>query len=634
MADATHRDLAGRIRTICPPRSWTTGVVVTALVIGSAVAGPVGAQEPQDEVDVHTSASYAFSGYTPNAFPETDGSLNRDGEVRGVDGVATASESLSATTAPLHFHAEAAGSVDLAAGTMGVVSAISATTYDGTGTALSSARGGAWVVDTITLSEPAIVEFRGTFEGVTTASVNNLEYGGYPRGYASFDAKFRSVEDDCSGEACEPVAVYGQIGLEGPYTIDDGDPVGTAPTWQPFSEAIGLPAGVTRLDVGMTAELSLDQWGYDDMTLTSAARLDFGSTTLFEIVVPDGVTVSSGSGLLPIVGGTGPVEDTTPPTVTFDDTGDYAPNGDNGWFKAEGNPRVKVTTTDDLSGIATLTCTDASDQAVDLFAPGSNPTSQWGEIVLATTSSDGEHVFACTATDTSGNTSASASHTLKVDVTPPTVSILGVIEGASYPLASPPTVTCETTDATSGTATAASLEPLDLSTSGAKTATCSGAVDNAGNPQYATVEIHFTVTAPPDDISYTAAFGQPLSGDGALNKTKLGRVVPVKVELIGSDGSEDRIGPVSFQTKKLSCTAGGDVNVVEEYVAAGTSNTSNQFRWDSADDHWIFNLDTSKLGAKVGDCVQLDVFRGGFTSQTGTVTGGTLIGNVKLTFTK
>jgi alpha-tubulin suppressor-like RCC1 family protein len=325
------------------------------------------------------------------------------------------------------------------------------------------------------------------------------------------------------------------------------------------------------------------------------------------------------------------VVDQDPPTITFDATGSYAPNGDNGWFKIGDHPRVKVTATDP-AGIATLTCTDSSNLTVTLSDEGSDGVSAWGEIDLGAMASDAQHTFDCTATDTKNNTSQPVSHTIKVDFTAPAVSVVGVTQGASYSLASPPTVACLTTDVTSGVATHASLEPLDLSTGGAKTAVCSGAVDNAGN--VASAQVNFTLSAPPNTVTYTALFGEPLSGDGVLNQTKLGRVVPVKVDVIGSDGSEDRTGPISFQTKKISCEAGSDIDIVDEYVAAGASNTGNQFRWDNAGDHWIFNLDTGKLGAKVRDCVQLDVFQGGNTSTTGTVTGGTGIGDVKLTFTK
>lgn len=462
----------------------------TALVLTGVGAGPVSAQEQVEVVDVHTSASYFLSGYTPNGFPETGGAFNRGDEIRGVDGVAQAGKSLDLNTTPLDLGTEAAGSVDLAAGTVGVVSVISATTRTSAGYVSGSADSSAQVVDTITLSEPATVEFRGTFEGVTTSHVNDEVYAGYPRGSASFDAMFRSVEDDCSGEACEPVAVYGEVGIEGPYTLgDEGEPVGTAEARQPFSESIALPAGTTRLDLGMTAELSLVQYGYDDKILTSDARLDYGSTTTFEIVVPDGVVVSSGSGLLPIIGGAPPPQDTTAPSVTATVTPD--PNAA-GWHNGTEDVVVALTATDNAGGSGVQTITYDTDQ------PGTDPTTVQSDQATVTIDTEGVTTVTYSATDTAGNTSPEGSVTIRLDRTAPTLTM-------------PAPITVQATDADGADVSfdaqaADNLDPapaLQCSptsgspfATGTTTVTCT-ATDAAGNH----VEDQFTVTVTPTEVA-------------------------------------------------------------------------------------------------------------------------------------
>lgn len=460
----------------------SAALVITAMVVVGAAAGPVRAAEPAEAVDVHTAASSSHWGYSPQGPVDTGGTLNRVEDVRGVDGVATAGESLQIRATPLDFDAEAVASVDLAAGTMGVVSAMRATTRTAQGYVSHDADAGARVVDTITLGEPATIEFRGTFEGVTTAHVDDEVYGGYPRGSAQFDAVFRSVEEDCSGEVCEPVAVYGEVGIEGPYTLGDtGEPVGTAQTRQPFSQWIALPAGTTRLDLAMTAELSLVQYGYDDMTLTSDARLDYGSTTSFEIVVPDGVTVGSGSGLLPIVGGTTPPEDTTAPSVTVTVTPDANPAG---WHSGTEDVLVTLTATDDPGGSGVQSITYDTDE------PGTEPTTVQGGQAIVTIGTEGVTTVTYSAVDAVDNVSPEGSVTIRLDRTAPVLTV-------------PDPIGVETTDADGAVVSFAvqAADALDPSpttqctpTSGSRfavgttTVTCS-ATDAAGNA----AEDRFTV---------------------------------------------------------------------------------------------------------------------------------------------
>ncbi len=85
--------------------------------------------------------------------------------------------------------------------------------------------------------------------------------------------------------------------------------------------------------------------------------------------------------------------DDAAPTIAFDATGSYLPNGSSGWWKT-GTAKVKVTATD-ASGVTALECT-VGGTAVSLTNTGSNATQRWGDIETGT---DGQHSVSCGATD-------------------------------------------------------------------------------------------------------------------------------------------------------------------------------------------------------------------------------------------
>lgn len=397
--------------------SFIGTVAVAAVVIAGAAASPaagLASEEPPPGPDVHTLAVASLWGYTPNGFPEQGGALNREERVRGVAGVANAAQSAELESFPLDLDTGASASVDLAGGSLGVVAHITATTRTNEGYVGTDADAIARVVDTITLGEPATVEFRGVVEGVTTAHMNDMDYGGPPRGYAAFEARFSSVEEQC-GEACDPDSVYGEFDLEGPYTLDDGGgPVGTAPTQEQFSESIHLPAGTTRLDVELSATLALTLYGYDSRILTSGARLDFGSTATFEIVVPETIAVTSGSGLLPIVGGAPPVEDTTPPSVSASVSPQAGPSG---WHTGAEEVLVTLAATDEAGGSGARSITH------DTGLVGTEPVTVEGDQAVVAVDAEGVTVVTFSATDHAGNISLPASVTIRIDRTAPVLTI-------------------------------------------------------------------------------------------------------------------------------------------------------------------------------------------------------------------
>jgi hypothetical protein len=145
------------------------------------------------------------------------------------------------------------------------------------------------------------------------------------------------------------------------------------------------------------------------------------------------------------------------------------------------------------------------------------------------------------------------------------------------------------------------------------------------------------VTPQSSGANYTASFKQPIDGS-FINIAKLGRVIPVKAELLGDDTPQSEIedgeGPVSVQTIQLGCDSGDPMDAVESY-AAGSSNLGNQFRWDATGGFWIYNLDTGKItNAGANRCFEVRVFLGGTANTNNLVTGGTLVGSFQIKLTK
>lgn len=109
------------------------------------------------------------------------------------------------------------------------------------------------------------------------------------------------------------------------------------------------------------------------------------------------------------------VSDTTNPTIQFLQT----PDGNADWFRT--SPASVLVTATDASGISTLSCTlDGNPVAFDAGSTGDSATTKYGRV---STSSEGSHAVACSATDASSNhNAASDSTTLKLDTGDPTVT--------------------------------------------------------------------------------------------------------------------------------------------------------------------------------------------------------------------
>jgi len=161
-----------------------------------------------------------------------------------------------------------------------------------------------------------------------------------------------------------------------------------------------------------------------------------------------------------------PVSVTTPSATPAITAGTV---GNNGWYTSA------VTVTwywVDSNSLVTAKC------------PSSTTTSQQGSAV----------VISGSCTDSAGNT-ASSSMTVKIDTTPPVVTLTGIRNGGIYQLDQPISSQCTTTDSISGVAKYA-VDQWAIGArpdgSGVQLAECSGAEDEAGNVA-PTVSVRYTV---------------------------------------------------------------------------------------------------------------------------------------------
>lgn len=250
--------------------------------------------------------------------------------------------------------------------------------------------------------------------------------------------------------------------------------------------------------------------------------------------------------------------DKTGPSATLTPSGTI---GDNGWYRS--NVEISTSGSDSLSDPTTCTA-------------------------LQTLSADTSgQEFNGSCTNAAGLTTHASPIEVKRDATAPTVTVTGVGNGSTYTLGSVPTAACDTTDATSGVATQATL-----STSGGPVgsvaATCSGAKDQAGNVPAAATSVTYSVHY---DFG---GFLAPLNALPTRNTVKAGRAVPVKFSLGGDQGLSifDGSAPKSSST---SCTPAG-TDQVEEVSSAGSSSLS----YDSLKDEYTYVWKTDSVWA--GKC--------------------------------
>ena len=425
-----------------------------------------------------------------------------------------------------------------------------------------------WLADNVTLSCTA----EDATSGVAGAESFQLSTA-LPAGQESDDVSTgsRLVADVAGNETTAAVA---------PFMIDRKAPIvecAAAPTaWSPADVSVGCTAadGGSGLDSPQDATFQLTT------SVPDGTETDDASTGTHSVL--DGVGNAAQAG--PVSGAR---VDRKAPAVARNMTSDSCSlPGLNGWCR--GTQTAAFTATDGGSGLAD----DGAAVRGVVRSTGDN-----GAAVSIASGPFGDIV---------GNSTTGISATFKIDSVAPVVTCASTPTVLARQL--PGTVKATVTDATSG-ALAATVTGLATSSNGGSVALTG--YDNAGNST--TVLCGYRVG------SFT--FEQPIDGH-SLNIAKLGRVVPVK-GVARVDGAAVTDGPLSIgAASRVDCATGIGSDEIEVYAAAGSSNNGNLFRWDAAGQKWIYNFDTSVLGA--GNCYRLNVYYGG-TVGGGVATGGALI---------
>lgn len=271
--------------------------------------------------------------------------------------------------------------------------------------------------------------------------------------------------------------------------------------------------------------------------------------------------------------------DRTKPTIAGS-VAPASPDGSNGWYVTA--PTVSFTCDDELSGVASCVA-DGASPANDHVTLGENASTQ---------------IVAGTATDVADNTETASVSGVMVDLSDPVVTCDPT---PTFMVGQLGNVTASVTDAISGEAAS--------TVSGAATNPNGGSVsltgyDNAGRSS--------TVSCPYHVIG--ATFMQPIDGRPTVNIAKLGRVIPVKVQItydgVPQTGVNTPAGAVTIGVASTSCTVATGADDIEAY-AAGSSNSGLQFRWESTGGFWIYNLDTSSFAMKPSMCYQGSAYLSG-----------------------
>jgi len=186
---------------------------------------------------------------------------------------------------------------------------------------------------------------------------------------------------------------------------------------------------------------------------------------------------------------------------------------------------------------------------------------------------------------------------INIDKDPPTVSVTGVSDGASYTKGSVPAAGCDTQDQVglSGVKDTATLTLTGGNANGVGsfTATCSGASDYAGNAS-SPVSATYTVVYPWN------GFFRPVDNLPTMNVVKAGSAVPIKFSLSGDEGLS--IFATGYpKSSRIDCSTLANLDAIEETVTAGGSSLS----YDSSIDQYNYVWKTDKAWA--GTCRQLEV---------------------------
>ena len=271
--------------------------------------------------------------------------------------------------------------------------------------------------------------------------------------------------------------------------------------------------------------------------------------------------------------------DQTDPTIS----GAVAPasaNGSNGWYVTA--PTVSFTCDDTLSGVASCVA-DGTIPAPYQRTLGENASVQ---------------SVGGTTTDVADNVATASVGGLKVDLSDPALQCGATPTFSSGQLGN---VSASVSDLISGPVATTVSAPASNPNGGSVMLT---GYDNAGRSA--------SISCPYHVIG--ATFLQPIDGRPTVNAAKLGRVIPVKVQLVYDGVPQTELntlsGGVTIGVGTTSCTVTTTADDIEAY-AAGNSNTGLQFRWESLAGFWMYNLDTSSFAMKPSTCYQGSVYLNG-----------------------
>jgi len=180
----------------------------------------------------------------------------------------------------------------------------------------------------------------------------------------------------------------------------------------------------------------------------------------------------------------------------------------NGWINSS-PVSVNFTGSDSGSGV----------QQLRYWINNGAVTSVAGNSASAQISGEGTNTAGLRALDNAGNISPLASEAVNIDLTPPSVSVTGVTQGAIYNFGAVPAAGCNTTDALSGVDSSATVNIAGGNGHGEGqfTATCTGGTDKAGNLAPVASATYDVVLNISSQVSVTTSFKNQKYTQAALS---------------------------------------------------------------------------------------------------------------------
>jgi len=235
---------------------------------------------------------------------------------------------------------------------------------------------------------------------------------------------------------------------------------------------------------------------------------------------------------------------------------------------------VALSATDDRSGVADIDYTLAGAQSGASVVPGSSAS--------VTITAEGITTITYLARDRAGNTEEPKTLTVRIDKTPPRITINSPAV-ASYVVNQVVAASYACTDLGSGVATcvapAADGASLDTAAAGSRTFQVS-ATDKVGNASAASV-------------AYSVGYKICPIYDSSKAKMR-GSTYPIKVRVC--DAGDNNLSSAAVGVHAVSVTT-ASTDAPGTLDASGNANPDDNFRYDSSLGGYIFNLSTSGLAS-------------------------------------